>query len=67
MAKLMDDFSAYETKLIEFLEKNEHLTLRECVEAFVQEQKNYVNRVRDENISIINKAIDQELESLKKK
>jgi hypothetical protein len=67
MAKFMDDFSAYETKLIEFLEKNEHLTLRECVEAFVQEQKNYVKRVRDENISIINKAIDQELESLKKK
>jgi hypothetical protein len=67
MAKFMDDFSAYETKLIEFLERNEHLTLRECVEAFVQEQKNYVKRVRDENISIINKAIDQELESLKKK
>lgn len=67
MAKFMDDFKAYETKLIEFLENNEHLTLRECIEAFIQEQKNHVNRIRDEHIGIINKAIDQELERLNEK
>ncbi len=47
MAQIMDNFSAYETKLIEFLEKNEHLTLRECIEGFIREQKNHVNRLRD--------------------
>jgi hypothetical protein len=43
------------------METNQELTLIDCITKYIEEQKQSVNHSRDENIKVINKAIDQEI------